>query len=82
MNLTMKNEEITSILKTTEFSIIVFSLMILFASIDNDGKNMISIFAQSEEEEKKDSSFNKSESKDNNNNNNNDFGLKEVRILS
>ncbi len=80
MNLTMKNEEITSILKTTEFSIIVFSLMILFTSIDNDGKNMISIFAQSEEEEEKDSSFNKSESKDNNNNNNNDLTTITVQI--
>lgn len=56
-----------SILKTTEFSLIVFSLMILFDSISNDGKNMISIFAQSAEE--KDSSFKKKEAKNNNNNN-------------
>ena len=47
MNLTIKNEEITSMLKNTEFSLIVFSLMILFVSMSNDGKNMISAFAQS-----------------------------------
>jgi hypothetical protein len=56
-----------SILKTTEFSLIVFCLMILFDSISNDGKNMISIFAQSAEE--KDSSFKKKEAKNNINNN-------------
>jgi len=56
-----------SILKTTEFSLIVFCLMILFDSISNDGKYMISIFAQSAEE--KDSSFKKKEAKNNNNNN-------------
>jgi hypothetical protein len=67
MNLTIKNEEITSILKTTEFSIIVFSLMILLVSMCIDGKNMISIFAQSGEEI--DSSFKKNEPKNNNNNN-------------
>ena len=68
MNLTIKNEEITSMLKNTELSLIIFSLMILFVSMNNDGKNMISIFAQSEEE--KDSSFKKNEPKNNNNNNN------------
>jgi hypothetical protein len=67
MNLTIKNEEITSMLKNPELPLIVFFLMILFVSMNNDGKNMISIFAQSEEE--KDSSFKKNEAKDNNNNN-------------
>jgi hypothetical protein len=66
MNLTIKNEEKISILKITELSLIVFSLMILFVSMNNNGKNIISIFAQSEEEDK-DSSFKKSEAKDNNN---------------
>ena len=50
MNLTIKNEEKMSMLKTIECSIIVFSLMILFVSMGNDEKNMVSIFAQSEEE--------------------------------
>ena len=43
MNLNIKNEGKKPILKTTEFFLIVFSLMILFASMDNDGKNIISI---------------------------------------
>jgi hypothetical protein len=53
--------------KTIEFSIMAFSLMILFVSMSNDGRNLVSIFAQSEEE--KDSSSNKKEPKNNNNNN-------------
>ena len=65
MNLTIKNEEKISILKITELSFIVFSLMILFVSMNNNGKNIISIFAQYEEKDK-DSSFKKSEAKDNN----------------
>ena len=65
MNLTMKNEEKMSMLKTTEFSLIVFSLMILLVSMSTDGKNMISIFAQSEDEI--DSSYKKNEPKNNNN---------------
>jgi hypothetical protein len=77
MNLTIKNEEIPSKLKNPELFLIVFSLMILFVSMNNDGKNMISIFAQSEEE--KDSSFKKNEAK-NNNNNNNDLTTITVQI--
>ena len=79
MILTIKTEEKTSILKTIEFSLVVFSLMILFVSMNNDGKNMISIFAQSEEEEI-DSSFKKNEPKDNNNNNNIDLTTITVQI--
>jgi hypothetical protein len=51
--------------KNTEFFLMTFSLMILFATISNDGKNMISIFAQFDEE--KDLPVKKSESKEINN---------------
>src|SRR5215208_6434641 len=69
MNFTIKNEEN---IHSKKYRIIrmTFSLLILIATISNDGKNMISIFAQFEEEEK-DSSVKKSASEDKNNNNNN-----------
>jgi hypothetical protein len=36
--------------KTIEFSIMAFPLMILFVSMSNDERNLVSIFAQSEED--------------------------------
>ena len=77
MNLPIKDKEKMSMLKTIEFSILVFSLIILFVSMSNDGRNLVSIFAQSEEE--KDSSSKKKEQK-NNNNNNNDLTTITVQI--
>jgi hypothetical protein len=78
MNFTIKNEENIHG-KKYRIILITFSLLILIATTSNDGKNMISIFAQFEEEEK-DSSVKKSASEDKNNNNNNDLTTITVQI--